>query len=523
VLAAADGDRARVGNVTRLMRANDLAAVLKMERASFTSPWTSEMLAAEIDAEFGWSTVATDDNGDVTGFLIGRRYPDMWHVLDLAVSVERRRQGVARGLVREFLHAADGAGLPVLLEVRENNAGAVALYESEGFVTLSLRRGYYMDTGENALVMVREAGGGVHRGRSDRGLAGPLLAIESSCDDTAAAVLAPDGQVLSSVSHSQDAVHERYGGVVPEAASRAHVERLSAVVSEALREADCRVDDLRGVAVTIGPGLIGALLVGVQTAKAIAWSRRLPLFPVNHLHGHLASAWLGDPQAPYPMITLVASGGHTMLVRVDDRATFRLLGQTLDDAAGEAFDKGARLLGLGYPGGKELDELAEGGDASRYSFPVGLKRSNRLDFSFSGVKTALYYLLRGMSAEERATDALHIAASYREAIVSALVTKTFRAVRLERAASVAIAGGVAANSLLRRRLAEEGKKTGVHVVLPRLAYCTDNAAMIGAAALVGPRLDYPEYMDIDASASLPLGRWLPEATLQSQADLSSGV
>jgi len=496
------------------MRAGDLPAVVMIERTSFTSPWTSEMLAAEMDAEFGWSTVATDARGDVAGFLMGRRYPDMWHVLDLAVSVAHRRQGVARGLVREFLQAADGAGRPVLLEARENNAGAVALYESEGFVALSVRKGYYGDTGENALVMVREAGGGVHRGRSDRGLGGPVLAIESSCDDTAAAVIAPGGQILSSVSHSQDAIHERYGGVVPEVASRAHVERLSAVVSEALREADCRVDDLSGVAVTVGPGLIGALLVGVQTAKAIAWSKRLPLFPVNHLHGHLAAAWLGGLQTPYPMITLVASGGHTMLVRVDDRVTFKLLGQTLDDAAGEAFDKGARLLGLAYPGGRELDELAERGDASRYCFPVGLKRSTLPNFSFSGVKTALYYLLRGMSTEERAANAPHIAASYREAIVSALVTKTLRAARQEGAATIAITGGVAANSLLRRRLAEEGKKARVHVVLPRLSYCTDNAAMIGAAALAGPRLDYPEYMDLDASASLPLGRWLPEATIR---------
>jgi N6-L-threonylcarbamoyladenine synthase len=496
------------------MRASDLPAVVMIERASFSSPWTSDMLAAELEAEFGWSTVGTGGKEGVVGFLMGRCYPDMWHVLDLAVSIEHRRRGVARRLVRDFLRAADGAGLPVLLEVRENNAGAVALYESEGFVTLSLRKGYYVDTGENALVMVREAGGGIYRGRTDRRPRGPLLAIESSCDDTAAAVLAPGGQVLSSVSHSQDSIHERYGGVVPEVASRAHVERLSAVVSEALLEADCRVEDLKGVAVTVGPGLIGALLVGVQTAKAIAWSRRLPLFPVNHLHGHLAAAWLGDPQAPYPMITLVASGGHTMLVRVDDRTTFRLLGQTLDDAAGEAFDKGARLLGLGYPGGRELDELAERGDASRYSFPVGLKRSNRPDFSFSGVKTALYYFLLGMSAEERAAYAPHIAASYREAIVSALVTKTLRAVRLERAASVAIAGGVAANSLLRRRVAEEGKKAGVHVVLPRLAYCTDNAAMIGAAALAGPRLDYPDYIDMNASASLPLGKWLPDTSLR---------
>jgi N6-L-threonylcarbamoyladenine synthase len=338
---------------------------------------------------------------------------------------------------------------------------------------------------------------------------GPLLAVESSCDDSAAAVLTAGGKVLSNVVHSQDAIHERYGGVVPEVASRAHVERMSAVVQEALDEAGVRIGDLGGVAVTVGPGLIGALLVGVQTAKAIAWARRLPFRPVNHLHGHLAAVWLADDEAPLPMVTLVASGGHTSLVAVDARASYRLLGQTLDDAAGEAFDKGARLLGLGYPGGRELDELAERGDHKAFTFPVALKRSPRPDFSFSGVKTALYYLLRDMSAAERAARAADVAASYREAIVEALVSKSVKAALNEGARTLGVAGGVAANSLLRRRLREKGEAAGLHVVVPPFAYCTDNAAMIGAAALVGPVLPYPDYLDVDAAASLPLGRWWP--------------
>ncbi|MBN1632277.1 MAG: tRNA (adenosine(37)-N6)-threonylcarbamoyltransferase complex transferase subunit TsaD [Thermoleophilia bacterium] len=336
-----------------------------------------------------------------------------------------------------------------------------------------------------------------------------MLAIESSCDDSAAAVLTSDGRVLSSVTHSQDAIHERYGGVVPEVASRAHVERMTAVVGEALRQAGCGVKDLSGVAATVGPGLIGALLVGVQTAKAIAWSRRLPFFPVNHLHGHLAAAWLADPDAPLPMVTLVASGGHTLLIRVDDHSTFTLLGQTLDDAAGEAFDKGARLLGLGYPGGRELDELAKSGDPEAFAFPIGLRRSTQPDFSFSGVKTALYYLLRAMTPEERAAKAADVAASYRRAIVEALVSKAVQAAEEQGAEALAVTGGVAANSLLRERLVEAGGRAGFYVVVPPLAYCTDNAAMIGAAALHGPRLDYPRYMGIDASASLSLGQWYP--------------
>lgn len=345
--------------------------------------------------------------------------------------------------------------------------------------------------------------------KAEHMLRGHLLAIESSCDDSAAAVLDPSGRLLSSVTHSQDAIHQKYGGVVPEAASRAHVERMTAVVREALSQADCGVEQLGGVAVTVGPGLIGALLVGLETAKAIAWARRLPLFPVNHIHGHVAAAWLGQAEISFPMVILVASGGHTLLVRVDSPNRFRLLGQTLDDAAGEAFDKGARLLGLGYPGGRELDRLADEGDPNAFVFPVALKRSPRLDFSFSGVKTALYYLLRDMSADERERRAADVAAAYRRAIVEALASKTIAAAQREGVPTVAVTGGVAANSLLRRRLTELGSRQGLRVIVPPLAYCTDNAAMIGAAALAGPRVEYPEYLSLDASASLTLGEWCP--------------
>jgi len=492
--------------VIRDMETGDLPSVIAIENASFESPWSLEMLAGEVGQRLGWSRVAVEPGIGVVGFIIGRRYPDVWHVMDLAVAPRRRRRGVGGSLLADFLEAADLAGMEVVLEVRQENREATALYEVWGFEVMGVRRGYYTDSGEDALVMSRPVGAGRPEPRSEA-LHGPLLAIESSCDDSAAAVLSPAGEVLASISHSQDAIHERYGGVVPEVASRAHVERMTAVVREALRQAGCGVGELGGVAATVGPGLIGALLVGVQTAKAIAWSGRLPFFPVNHLHGHLAAAWLTDPMASFPMVTLVASGGHTLLIRVDGRNDFRLLGQTLDDAAGEAFDKGARLLGLGYPGGRELDQLADQGNPKAFSFPIGLKRSSRPDFSFSGVKTALYYLLRDMTPEERAERAADVAASYRKAIVDALVGKAVGAAQRERVSTLAVAGGVAANSLLRRRLVEAGTAAGLRVVIPDLAYCTDNAAMIGAAALGGPRLDYPAYLDVDASASLPLGQW----------------
>ncbi len=491
----------------RQMQADDLPAVMAVESASFFRPWTREMLSDELEQSLGWRAVAVDSEAGVVGFILGRAYPDVWHVMDLAVAPEWRRRGVAERLLAGFLDRADAAGRATLLEVRRGNEAAVALYEAAGFIRVGLRKGYYGDTGEDALVMARGLSGGDLRAAGADRLSGPLLAVESSCDDSAAAVLTPEGEVLASVTHSQDAIHERYGGVVPEVASRAHVERMSVVVREALRQAGCGVDDLGGVAATVGPGLIGALLVGVQTAKAIAWSRRLPFFPVNHIHGHLAATWLSDPEAAFPMVTLVASGGHTALIRADDRTTFRLLGHTLDDAAGEAFDKGARLLGLGYPGGKELDELAERGDAKAFSFPIGLKRSVRPDFSFSGVKTALYYLLRDMTAQERVDRAADVAASYREAIVVALVGKAVRTAEREDVKTLGVAGGVAANSLLRRRLEQAGRSAGLRMVVPPLAYCTDNAAMIGAAALGGPRLDYPRYLGIDASASLSLGNW----------------
>lgn len=499
----------------RSMTCADLASVIAIEEASFSDPWTPALFAEELEVERSWHVVAEDTAGLPAGYLIGRRYPDEWHLMDLAVSPARRRQGVGTALLLDFLEGADKAVKPVILEVRPSNTEALAFYERRGFTAVGRRPHYYGGSGEDALVMERRPSpADLHLWDPER-YGGPLLAIETSCDDTAAAVLSSDGRVLASVVHSQDAIHARYGGVVPEVAGRAHVERMTAVVREALYEAGIGTEALAAVAATVGPGLIGALLVGVQTAKAIAWSRRLPFVPVNHLHGHLAATWLTDPRAPFPMVTLVASGGHTSLIRVDDTRTFTLLGQTLDDAAGEAFDKGARLLGLGYPGGRELDMLAETGDPHAFSFPVALRRSNRLDFSFSGVKTALYYLLRDMTEEQRQERAADIAASYREAIVTALLEKTLRAALDEGAETVAVAGGVAANSLLRARLVAEGLVRGLHVVVPSFAYCTDNAAMIGAAALSGPVLPYPEYLGIDASASLPLGEWTPPGQVGS--------
>jgi N6-L-threonylcarbamoyladenine synthase len=318
-----------------------------------------------------------------------------------------------------------------------------------------------------------------------------ILGVETSCDETAVALVTRDGRIRANVVASQADLHARYGGVVPEIASRRHLELVAPVLTEALGQAEARLEDVGTVAVTRGPGLIGALLVGISAAKALAWSRRLPLVPVDHLHGHVAALYLEpDPVEP-PFLCLLASGGHTLLLDVRERTGFRLLGTTLDDAAGEAFDKGARLLGLGYPGGAALDRAARKGDPEAYSFPVA--RVPGLDFSFSGLKTALLYVVRDLPPQELERRRADLAASYQRAIVRALVERTQRAAEETGAERVAVVGGVAANSELRAALP--------HAALAPLSLCTDNAAMIASAARYAPAIPYPEYLALDAYAS----------------------
>jgi N6-L-threonylcarbamoyladenine synthase len=325
-----------------------------------------------------------------------------------------------------------------------------------------------------------------------------ILAIETSCDDTCAAVVEPDGRkARSNVVHTQTE-HARYGGVVPEVASRAHLERLDGVVRRSLSEACISLEEVSSVAVTVRPGLIGALLVGVAAAKGLAYARRLPLVPVNHLEGHVAAAYLTDPGLEPPFVALIASGGHTALYSVGRDHQMRLLGETLDDAAGEALDKGARMLGLGFPGGPEISKAARYGDADRYDFPIGLKGRDNLDFSFSGLKTSLLYKLKAMNEEQLGEELPHLAAGYESAVVEALSRKLLRAVDLQDAPTVVVAGGVAANTLLRRTLEERCAKTGTGAVVPPPELCTDNAAMIGAAAAGARALPYPEYLSLNA-------------------------
>ncbi len=327
-----------------------------------------------------------------------------------------------------------------------------------------------------------------------------VLAIESSCDDTAAAVL--DGvEVLSSIVVSQDDVHRIYGGIVPELASRAHMSAITPTIERALAEADSTLDDLDAVAATYGPGLVGSLIVGLCTAKSIAFAKKLPFIGINHLEGHLLSVQL-ERSVDFPYVALLASGGHTSLYLARDCGDYELLGATRDDAAGEAFDKVAKVLGLGYPGGRLIDELARSGNPAAHTFPrARLKvRPGRplFDFSFSGIKTAVALHVRDHVRGD--ADHADVAASFQEAVVDMLVDKSIAATLAAAAPRLVVAGGVSANSRLRERILRAGKDAGIEVVIPSLRYCTDNAAMIGVAAAIRLARGQRDQLDVNAAA-----------------------
>lgn len=310
-----------------------------------------------------------------------------------------------------------------------------------------------------------------------------ILAIESSCDETAAAVVVDGRDVLSNVIASQIDTHKKFGGVVPEVASRKHIEAISVVVDEAIHEAGVTFDDLDAVGVTYGPGLVGALLVGLQYAKGLAYSLGKPLIGVNHIEGHISANFIQHKDLNPPFISLVVSGGHTFIVYMNDYGQYEVMGQTRDDAAGEAFDKVARAIGLGYPGGPKIDKLSKEGNENAIKFPrANFHEKDCLDFSFSGVKSAvLNYLNKAKMKNEEVNNA-DVAASFQKAVIDVLVDNAIKACKIKEVDKIAIAGGVAANSSLREAMIKAGEEKGIEVLFPDLILCTDNAAMIGSAA-----------------------------------------
>ncbi len=331
-----------------------------------------------------------------------------------------------------------------------------------------------------------------------------LLAIESSCDETAASVLTSEREVRSMAVHTQIPLHQRYGGVVPEIASRSHVERIGGVVRYALEDAKMSMEDIDAVAVTCGPGLVGALLVGVSYAKGLAFARQLPLIGVNHIAGHIAANYISHKELEPPFVCLVASGGHSHIVEVGDYSQFRLIGCTRDDAAGEAFDKVARVLGLPYPGGPHLEKLALSGDENAFSLHAGFNAKPILDFSFSGLKTAVINLMHNAEQTGRELNKADVAASFQHAVVDTLVTKSVNAAMEAGHGKLVLAGGVSANTTLRNRLRVAAEAKGIAFYCPEMKYCTDNAAMIGCAGYYGLLGGQSSSLNLNANPALAL-------------------
>lgn len=332
-----------------------------------------------------------------------------------------------------------------------------------------------------------------------------ILAIESSCDETSAAVVVNGRDVLSNIISSQIDIHEKFGGVVPEVASRKHIEAISAVVEEALQEANTTMEEIDAIAVTYGPGLVGALLVGIQYAKSLAYATNKPLIGVNHIEGHICANFIEHKDLKPPFVCLIVSGGHTFIVHMKDYGDFEVLGQTRDDAAGEAFDKIARAIGLGYPGGPKVDKISKEGNAEAIKFPRAKFDGDTLDFSFSGVKSAvLNYINQAKMKEEKIVEA-DIAASFQNAVVGVLVDNAMKACKMKKVDKIVIAGGVASNSCLRETLTKEGKKRGIEVLFPAPILCTDNAAMIGSAAYFEYRKGNIADLTLNAIPNLKLG------------------
>lgn len=489
----------------RNMVASDIDDILAIEEQSFVKPWTSGMFRSEMHIDDRVWLVAVCD-GRVSGYIGASFVEGEAHILNLAVFPGLRRRGIAKALIAELYSAMrDRKADRMTLEVRESNAEAITLYESIGLSVAGVKPRYYSESGESALIMSvgeldspqmiarmqalsSEAKKALSRLGAFPGIYGPLvLAIETSCDETAAAVLSSGSIVLSSVVASQTEFHSRFGGVVPEIASRKHTEAIVSTVGKAMTLAGERIGaqlefgDIDAIAVTQGPGLVGALVVGLAYAKGLSLASGVPMVGVNHLEGHIFAARMADLEVEPPFIALVLSGGHTFLAYVPKWGTYKILGETLDDAVGEAFDKVAKLLGLGYPGGPLISAIAEKGAPAAIDFPRAMLHSKDYSFSLSGLKTAVVNYVRHEREAGRQLNLPDLAASFQAAVSDVQVAKALRAVKEYGVKRFVLGGGVAANQELRHALFEELGRAGVSVVVPPLTLCTDNAVMIGVA------------------------------------------
>jgi len=333
-----------------------------------------------------------------------------------------------------------------------------------------------------------------------------ILGVETSCDETAAAIVEDGKKIISNVVASQVTVHQKYGGVVPEIASRKHMEFIIPVIDRALCIAEKKIDDLSGIAVTYGPGLIGSLLVGLSVAKAIAYARDIPFIGVNHLEAHIYANFLEHKELTPPFICLIVSGGHTSLIYMKDFGEYKLLGQTKDDAAGEVFDKISKVLNLGYPGGPIIEKLAKRGNSSAIKFPRPFLNNKDYDFSFSGLKTSVIYYIRKLRNENKVLQVENILASFQQAVVDVLTEKTINAAQEFKTKKIILAGGVAANNILRKDIKERAKMLNIEVFYPSLYLCTDNAAMVASVGYFKLRDNKKSSLKLDAISRLPLAR-----------------
>lgn len=493
----------------RPMTREDIPVVVVLEAETFPEPWTAGMFADEMEGCGRAWFVALDEAGAVLGYGGVATFSGDAHIMNLAVTPARRRLGLGRQLLDALMASAAQMGAQrATLEVRTHNKAAIGLYESVGLEVVGVRPGYYGN--EDAAIMWGDLPGAEYAMSAQDAQAEPdelILAIESSCDETAAAVMRGGHELLANVVASQIDFHARFGGVVPEIASRKHTEAIIGVIDEAMEQAGVALGlpgplgfaQLDAIAVTDRPGLIGALVVGVAYAKGLAMATGKPLLGVNHLEGHIFANVFADEAVKPPLVALLVSGGHTSLVHMPEWGVYHTMGETLDDAAGEAFDKVAKVLGLGYPGGPILSRLAEQGDAAAIDFPRAMMKSGDYAFSLSGLKTAVLTYIRHEEAADRELNVPDIAASFQQAVIDVQVSKAVRAVQETGAVAFCLGGGVAANRVLREALIEAIEPLGVHVSVPPLELCTDNAAMIAAAAHY--RYRRSEFLGLDAEPS----------------------